>query len=300
MVEATAASEITVDPVLTTEAGEGTPISEIADFDVQLSSIGSISDPAAPLTTDAHAGEVYIDITATSSAGDAESENLTVQVYAIVPSTSTTYVRNLDPTKNSGGPAYTGLSGESFYSSGAVTAGAGDTLEYAIVAEAGTANSTGVSFTVTIPSSTPYVAASTRLNNTTTSPITDDTGDPSAPDSALEGGMAACDQVSCILGMPGILSWGGTAEATFQVQVASALSPTTAYAAPSDNATVVAWAGAPDDACWDEGLPGWANGECMMGDDGQAYCNTYADLQAAGSFDYGTANSVLKVLLSCE
>ena len=100
--------------------------------------------------------------------------------------------------------------------------------------------------------------------------------------------------------MNSTLSAGGTAEATFQVQVASALSSTAAYVAPSDNATVVAWAGAPDDACWDEGLPGWANGECMMGDDGQAYCNTYADLQAAGSFDYGTANSVLKVLLSCE
>ena len=162
-------------------------------------------------------------------------------------------MRNLDPTKNSGCPAYTGLSGQSFYSSGNVTAGAGDTLEYAIVAEAGTGTSTNVSFSVTIPSSTPYVAPATRLNNAT-STTTDDTGDPSAPDSALEGGMDACDQVSCLLAMNSTLSAGGTAEATFQVQVASALSSTAAYVAPSDNATVVAWAGAPDDACWDEGL----------------------------------------------
>ncbi len=301
--EAPAASIITVDPVLSGEVSEGVPISEITDFDVHLEAIGDIIDPAGLVPPQAHAGETYITITAASSAGDAETASLTAQVFAIVASTSTTYVRNMDTAKNPTDPAdadYTSASGALFYSSGDVTAAVGDTLEYAIVAEAGTGNSEGVSFSVTIPSSTPYVGGTTRLNNDLSAPTTDDTGDPANPDSALEGGMDACDQVSCILGLGSTLAWGGTAEATFQVELASALDPT-AYAAPAEPA-LVAWTGAPADACWDDELTpteGWANGQCMMGED-QAYCNTYADLQAAGSFDYAEANSILTVLLSCD
>ena len=303
--EAPAASIITVDPVLSGEVSEGTPIVEITDFDVHLEAIGDISDPTATLFSP-HSGETYVTITAASSAGDAETASLTAQVFAIVASTSTTYVRNMDTAKNPTDPAdadYTSASGALFYSSGDVTAAVGDTLEYAIVAEAGTGNSEGVSFSVTIPSSTPYVGGTTRLNNDLSAPTTDDTGDPANPDSALEGGMDACDQVSCILGLGSTLAWGGTAEATFQVELASALDPTT-YAAPAEPA-LVAWTGAPADACWDDELtptPGWANGQCMMGGEptDQAYCNTYADLQAAGSFDYAEANSILTVLLSCD
>jgi hypothetical protein len=303
--EAPAASIITVAPVLSGEVSEGTPISEITDFDVHLEAIGEISDPANPMYPDAHAGETYITITATSTTdiGAADQANLTAQVYASIDPSSTTYVRNTtDPTKNIGAVAYTSYSGESFYSSGGVEAGSGDIMEYAIVAEAGTGNSVGVSFSVTIPESTPYVANSTRLNNELSAPTTDDTGDPTNPDSALEGGMDACDHVSCILGLGTTLAWGGTAEATFKVELASALDPT-AYAAPTEPA-LVAWT-SPDDACWDAGLTpaaGWANGQCMMGGEPthQAYCNTYADLQAAGSFDYDSANNILKVALSCE
>ncbi len=296
---------IQVDPPLTGGIAEGTPIVEITDFDVHLEAIGDISDPTATLFSP-HSGETYVTITAASSAGDAETASLTAQVFAIVASTSTTYVRNMDTAKNPTDPAdadYTSASGALFYSSGEVTAAVGDTLEYAIVAEAGTGNSEGVSFSVTIPSSTPYVGGTTRLNNDLSAPTTDDTGDPANPDSALEGGMDACDQVSCILGLGSTLAWGGTAEATFQVELASALDPTT-YAAPAEPA-LVAWTGAPADACWDDELtptPGWANGQCMMGGEptDQAYCNTYADLQAAGSFDYAEANSILTVLLSCD
>ena len=309
--EAPAASIITVAPVLSGEVSEGTPISEITDFDVHLEAIGEISDPANPMYPDAHAGETYITITATSSAAEAESVILTAQVYASIDPSSTTYLRNTtDPTKNIGAVAYTSVSGDSFYSSGGVEANPGDIMEYAIVAEAGTGYSESVSFSVTIPSSTPYVANSTRLNNTLSSPTTDDGGSSDNATSALEAGMDACDLASCMLGasdptspLNSTLAWGGTAEATFQVEIASALDPT-AYVAPSDNATAVAWTSS-GDACWDAGLTpaaGWANGQCMMGGEPthQAYCNTYADLQAAGSFDYDSASSILKVALSCE
>ena len=304
--EAPAASIITVDPLLSGEVSEGTPISEIKDFDVHLEAIGSISDPTAPVTTDAHAGEAYITITATSSAAEAESVNLTAQVYATIDPSSTTYVRNTtDLTKNIGAVAYTSVSGDSFYSSGGVEADLGDIMEYAIVAEAGTGNSEGVSFLVTIPSSTPYVLGSTRLNNAAPA-VTDDGGA-----SALEGGMEACDLVSCMLGaadptspLNSTLAWGGTAEATFQVELASALVDPTTYEAPAEP-ELVAWTGAPAEACWDEGLTpaaGWATGQCMMGGDptDQAYCDTYAQLEADGTFSYADANSILAILLSCE
>ena len=296
-----AGNEITVDPGLLEEVTEGTPIAEITDFDVRLAGIGSIIDPAAAVTPDAHAGEIIdTTITASSSDGKAESVSLTSQIYAIIETTSTTYVRNTDTAKNPADPLdadYTSGSGELFYSSGDVTAAAGDTLEYAIVAEAGTGNSTGVSFSVTIPSSTPYVLGSTRLNNADPA-VTDDGGA-----SALEGGMEACDLVSCMLGLNGTLAWGGTAEATFQVELGSLLDPA-AYAAPT-GPVLVAWTGAPAEACWDEGLTpaaGWASGQCMMGGDptDQAYCDTYAQLEADGTFSYADANSILAILLSCE
>ena len=303
-----AGNEITVDPALVGEVTEGTPIAEITDFDVSLAGIGSIIDPAAPVAPGAHSGEIIdTTITATSSDGKAESVSLTSQIYAIIESASTTYVRNTDTAKNPADPAdadYTSASGELFYSSGDVTAAAGDILEYAIVAEAGTGNSTGVSFSVTIPSSTPYVLGSTRLNNA--DPAVTDVGDASA----LEGGMEACDLVSCMLGaadptspLNSTLAWGGTAEATFQVELASTLVDPTTYEAPAEPA-LVAWTGDPADAaCWDEGLTpaaGWASGECMFGEDAQAYCNTYAQLEADGTFSYADANSTLAVLLSCE
>ena len=295
-----AGNEITVDPALAEEATEGTPIAEITDFDVHLAAIGSIIDPTAPVMPGAHSGEIDTTITAASSDGKAESVSLTSQIYAIIESTSTTYVRNTDTAKNPADPAdadYTSASGELFYSSGDVTAAAGDTLEYAIVAEAGTGNSTGVSFSVTIPSSTPYVLGSTYLNNAAPA-VTDDGGA-----SALEGGMEACDLVSCMLGLNGTLAWGGTAEATFQVELGSALDPA-AFVAPTEPA-LVAWTGAPAEACWDEGLTpaaGWATGQCMMGGDptDQAYCDTYAQLEADGTFSYADANSILAILLSCE
>ena len=122
--------------------------------------------------------------------------------------------------------------------------------------------------------------------------------------------MEACDLVSCMLGaadptspLNSTLAWGGKAEATFQVELGSLLDPT-AYGAPAEPA-LVAWTGAPAEACWDEGLTpaaGWASGQCMMGGDptDQAYCDTYAQLEADGTFSYADANSILAILLSCE
>jgi hypothetical protein len=270
----------------------GTLISEVKHFWMQTTDLGeNTGDPA---------GEVRLTVTALAADSDlSASVESIVTVYHREDASTKQFVRIVDDTRDladvySDSDIYTRSDGTVYVNADdlsmddAVSADPAvelNTLEYIIVAEAGTDGTlTAVTFEATIPAFTSYVSGSTYLNAD------------SVPDvggsSALEAGMAACDPITTLaMGCDaGLIVMAATAEATFQVTIDA----TEEFDAPSSGLS--AWV--TGDACYDGTK--WAGGSCLWSEvealGGQSYCNAR---HALDGYTVGSESGVTTGLLSC-
>ena len=249
-----------------------------------------------------------------SSASDeslsAQDETLTSLYLPADPSIEV-FVRNLTAPITGVDPAYTSIAGDDFYSvipdydadlsagesPWKVSAGPGDTLQYAIVQNAGNnaakAPLTNVVLQASMPSYTTYVPGSTTLNAVSLV----DVGDP-AQSQVVDGIV-----VQSPGNIAGTISINSLAEVTFQVELQGASSPATQT--PEPEADLMPWMFGMGDACWNETWAethdhGWVMGPCVgapLGEwGGQNQCNSIAQNQFEQGLDLKASMNSMKTV----
>ena len=209
----------------------------------------------------------------------------------VVESTLKIFVRNISEPTQGVDPAYISISNAEFFNADIVTASAGDSVEYAIVQEAGNAQAlTGTKVQASIPMFSSYVLGSTALNNNPE----EDTGVPLQ--SPLIEGMSVN---SPGLEGTGTIAINKKAEVTFKVQMNVAAEQPVSEPASLEK---VAWTPDLGPVCWDEiyaqtNVNGWVIGDCLAWTAGgsdefkmqlselgvaQDTCDTGAELSFAG------------------